>query len=211
MDLLEVKASTGSTSTGCTTAGTAGRWRSPARSRRATTSAASRSRTCRASPGLIGLWRASDRVAIVSDTVYFADSARLKGLDYPSVPHAPSTGTRARRRLGPQARRPRPRTGVRGARGAALSAGHARAARARGGRGPGPRGRLGLGQRGLSSGASSRPRSVNRAREPASRGIAHTSGRPRPRRDGLRAPRAGAAGTPAAAAPRAARAEPATA
>ncbi|MGZ5358207.1 MAG: MBL fold metallo-hydrolase [Solirubrobacterales bacterium] len=39
------------------------------------------------SPGLIGLWRASDRVAIVSDTVYFADSARLKGLDYPNVPH----------------------------------------------------------------------------------------------------------------------------
>ena len=39
------------------------------------------------SPGLIGLWRASDRVAIVSDTVYFADSARLKGLDHPNVPH----------------------------------------------------------------------------------------------------------------------------
>lgn len=39
------------------------------------------------SPGLIGLWRASDRVAIVSDTVYFADSARLKPLDYPNVPH----------------------------------------------------------------------------------------------------------------------------
>jgi len=39
------------------------------------------------SPGLIGLWRESDRVAIVTDTVYFADSARLKPLDYPNVPH----------------------------------------------------------------------------------------------------------------------------
>jgi glyoxylase-like metal-dependent hydrolase (beta-lactamase superfamily II) len=39
------------------------------------------------SPGLIGLWRPSDRVAIVTDTVYFADSARLKPLDYPTVPH----------------------------------------------------------------------------------------------------------------------------
>jgi hydroxyacylglutathione hydrolase len=39
------------------------------------------------SPGLIGLWRESDRVAIVTDTVYFADAARLKALDYPNVPH----------------------------------------------------------------------------------------------------------------------------
>lgn len=39
------------------------------------------------SPGLIGLWRASDRLAIVSDAVYFADSARLKPDDYPNVPH----------------------------------------------------------------------------------------------------------------------------
>jgi hydroxyacylglutathione hydrolase len=38
-------------------------------------------------PGLIGLWRESDRVAIVTDTVYFADSERLKPLDYPNVPH----------------------------------------------------------------------------------------------------------------------------
>jgi len=31
-------------------------------------------------PGLIGLWRASDSLAIVSDTVYFVDSARLEPL-----------------------------------------------------------------------------------------------------------------------------------
>jgi hydroxyacylglutathione hydrolase len=29
-------------------------------------------------PGLIGLWRASDQLAIVSDTVYFVDSVRLR-------------------------------------------------------------------------------------------------------------------------------------
>lgn len=38
-------------------------------------------------PGLIGLWRESDRLMLCSDTVYFADSERLKPLDYPSVPH----------------------------------------------------------------------------------------------------------------------------
>jgi hydroxyacylglutathione hydrolase len=40
-------------------------------------------------PGLIGLWRASDRVALVSDVVYFIDSARLKPLPEgeASVPH----------------------------------------------------------------------------------------------------------------------------
>jgi glyoxylase-like metal-dependent hydrolase (beta-lactamase superfamily II) len=40
-------------------------------------------------PGLIGLWRESDRVAIVSDVVYFVDSARLKALPEgeASVPH----------------------------------------------------------------------------------------------------------------------------
>lgn len=31
-------------------------------------------------PGLIGLWRESDRLALVSDTVYFIDSIRLKAL-----------------------------------------------------------------------------------------------------------------------------------
>src|SRR6476659_1830749 len=31
-------------------------------------------------PGLIGLWRESDRVALVSDVVYFVDSAQLKAL-----------------------------------------------------------------------------------------------------------------------------------
>ena len=39
------------------------------------------------SPGQIGLWRDSDRVGLVTDTVYYADSERLKPLDYPNVPH----------------------------------------------------------------------------------------------------------------------------
>jgi len=40
-------------------------------------------------PGLIGLWRESDRVAVVSDVVYLVDSARLKPLPEgeASVPH----------------------------------------------------------------------------------------------------------------------------
>ena len=40
-------------------------------------------------PGLIGLWRESDRVALVSDTVYLVDSARMKPLPEgeASVPH----------------------------------------------------------------------------------------------------------------------------
>lgn len=40
-------------------------------------------------PGLIGLWRESDGVAIVSDTIYVVDSARLKELPEgeASVPH----------------------------------------------------------------------------------------------------------------------------
>jgi hydroxyacylglutathione hydrolase len=40
-------------------------------------------------PGLIGLWRESDRVAIVSDVVYLVDSARFKALPEgeASVPH----------------------------------------------------------------------------------------------------------------------------
>jgi hydroxyacylglutathione hydrolase len=40
-------------------------------------------------PGLIGLWRESDRVAIVSDVVYLVDSARLRPLPAgeASVPH----------------------------------------------------------------------------------------------------------------------------
>ena len=33
-------------------------------------------------PGLIGLWRESDRVALVSDVVYLVDSARLKPLPH---------------------------------------------------------------------------------------------------------------------------------
>jgi glyoxylase-like metal-dependent hydrolase (beta-lactamase superfamily II) len=40
-------------------------------------------------PGLIGLWRQSDRVALVSDVVYLVDSARLRALPAgeASVPH----------------------------------------------------------------------------------------------------------------------------
>lgn len=40
-------------------------------------------------PGLIGLWRESDRVALVSDVVYLVDSARLRPLPEgeASVPH----------------------------------------------------------------------------------------------------------------------------
>ena len=40
-------------------------------------------------PGLIGLWRESDRLALVSDVVYLLDSARLKPLapGEASVPH----------------------------------------------------------------------------------------------------------------------------
>lgn len=40
-------------------------------------------------PGLIGLWRESDRLALVSDVVYFTDSARLRPLPAgeASVPH----------------------------------------------------------------------------------------------------------------------------
>jgi glyoxylase-like metal-dependent hydrolase (beta-lactamase superfamily II) len=40
-------------------------------------------------PGLIGLWRESDRVALVSDVVYLIDSARLRPLpaEEASVPH----------------------------------------------------------------------------------------------------------------------------
>ena len=40
-------------------------------------------------PGMIGLWRESDRVALVSDTIYLADSERLKPLPEgeASVPH----------------------------------------------------------------------------------------------------------------------------
>jgi glyoxylase-like metal-dependent hydrolase (beta-lactamase superfamily II) len=40
-------------------------------------------------PGLIGLWRERDRVALVSDVVYLIDSARLKPLERgeASVPH----------------------------------------------------------------------------------------------------------------------------
>jgi len=38
-------------------------------------------------PGLIGLWRESDRVALVSDTTYFVDSLKFKPVDWANVPN----------------------------------------------------------------------------------------------------------------------------
>jgi hydroxyacylglutathione hydrolase len=40
-------------------------------------------------PGLVGLWRESDRLALVSDVVYLVDSARLRPLPHgeASIPH----------------------------------------------------------------------------------------------------------------------------
>ncbi len=38
-------------------------------------------------PGLIGLWRERDRVAIVSDTVYLVDPLKFKPIDWVTVPH----------------------------------------------------------------------------------------------------------------------------
>lgn len=38
-------------------------------------------------PGLIGLWRENDRLAIVSDTIYLADSMRFAPVDWPNVPN----------------------------------------------------------------------------------------------------------------------------
>jgi hydroxyacylglutathione hydrolase len=37
-------------------------------------------------PGLIGLWRERDRLALVSDTIYLVDSMRLRRADHASVP-----------------------------------------------------------------------------------------------------------------------------
>ena len=49
-------------------------------------------------PGLIGLWRESDRLAIVSDTVYFVDSTR-----FPAAAPRRGDGPSPRLRLGPPA------------------------------------------------------------------------------------------------------------
>jgi glyoxylase-like metal-dependent hydrolase (beta-lactamase superfamily II) len=38
-------------------------------------------------PGQIGLWRESDRLAIVSDTTYFVDSMKFKAVDWANVPN----------------------------------------------------------------------------------------------------------------------------
>ncbi len=38
-------------------------------------------------PGLIGLWRERDRLALVSDVIYLVDSIRLRPAEAPSVPH----------------------------------------------------------------------------------------------------------------------------
>lgn len=37
-------------------------------------------------PGMIGLWRERDRLALVSDTIYMVDSMRFKPTDVPNVP-----------------------------------------------------------------------------------------------------------------------------
>lgn len=38
-------------------------------------------------PGMIGLWRERDRLAIVSDTIYLVDSMRFKRTELPNVPN----------------------------------------------------------------------------------------------------------------------------
>jgi hydroxyacylglutathione hydrolase len=38
-------------------------------------------------PGMIGLWRERDRLAICSDTTYFIDSMKFKPVDWPTVPN----------------------------------------------------------------------------------------------------------------------------
>lgn len=38
-------------------------------------------------PGLIGLWRESDRLALVSDTTYLVDSMKFKQVDWANVPN----------------------------------------------------------------------------------------------------------------------------
>ena len=38
-------------------------------------------------PGQIALWRASDRLALVSDTTYFVDSMKFKPVDWANVPN----------------------------------------------------------------------------------------------------------------------------
>lgn len=38
-------------------------------------------------PGLIGLWRERDRLALVSDTIYMVDSMTFKPQDVPDIPH----------------------------------------------------------------------------------------------------------------------------
>jgi len=38
-------------------------------------------------PGMIGLWREADRLALVSDTIYMVDSMRFKRTDLPNVPN----------------------------------------------------------------------------------------------------------------------------
>ena len=67
--------------------GTGGRWRSPTRSPRATRSPASRSSLLPGhAPGLIGLWRAADRLALVSDCFYTLDPQTGRH-GHPRVPH----------------------------------------------------------------------------------------------------------------------------
>jgi glyoxylase-like metal-dependent hydrolase (beta-lactamase superfamily II) len=52
-------------------------------------------------PGLIGLWRESDRLALVSDTIYVVDAIRFKRMKEPAPPESPQ-----RKRLLPKVQHP---------------------------------------------------------------------------------------------------------
>ena len=78
--------------------GTAGPCRSRARWPRATTSPASRWSTPHGhAPGLIALWRASDRLALVSDCFYTLDPQTGRPRPPARAPSPPSTSTPSRR------------------------------------------------------------------------------------------------------------------
>ena len=73
---------------GCSTTGTAARRRSPRRSSEGDEVAGFTVKHFPGhAPGLIGLWRERDRLAIVCDTVYFVDSMKFKPVDWPNVPN----------------------------------------------------------------------------------------------------------------------------
>ena len=85
-------------------------------------------------PGLIGLWRESDRLALVSDVIYLVDSARLKTLPHgeASVPHPAFAWNHAKAKREPAAAG-RARTAGRRRRARAAAARRRAAGDARGG------------------------------------------------------------------------------